>query len=277
MKLKACVVLSLLTACGPGKGTAKFTTWGEAYIEEQIPSGDFIDEWSVKYDKFLVTIANITVADSKGTTGATMSGSKLIDNVKPGAKDLVTFDDLDAQAWDRVGYQIRPAADGAELVGATEDDRTLMKNGGYSVYVSGTATKGSSSKTFHWGFTRATQYSNCLQAAESGTPIEGLVVTVGGTDISELTTHGDHFFYDRLKASPNPAIATSLRFEEKAAADSNADGEITMEELDAAPIDVTRYDPSGFDAANLGAFVRQLVRTVGHFRGEGECTVSDVK
>ena len=100
---------------------------------------------------------------------------------------------------------------------------------------------------------------------------------VGGTDVSELTTHGDHFFYDRLKASPDPAIATSLRFEALAAADTNADGEVTLEELDAAPIDVTTYDPSGFDATTLGAFVKQLVRTVGHFRGEGECAVSDVR
>lgn len=276
MKCMYYLCLIVLTSCGPGKGTEKFTTWGEAFIEQGIPDTEFVDGWSLHYEKFLVVFAGIKVADARGNTGATMSGSRLVDNTKAGRKDLATFD-LDAQAWDRVSYQIRPAAEGAELVGATEDDRTLMKNGGYSLYVAGSATKGITTKIFNWGFITATQYNDCTQAAESGSPIEGVVVTVGGTDTSELTTHGDHLYYDRLKASPDPAIQTSLRFDEKAAADANGDGEITLDELDAAPIDVTKYDPSGFDAPTLGAFMKSLARTVGHFRGEGECTISEAK
>lgn len=80
--------------------------------------------------------------------------------------------------------------------------------------------------------------------------------------------------HDRLQASPNPAVATSLRFDALAAADANADGEVTLDELTAAPLDVRLYDPSGLGAVNFGAFVTALARTVGHFRGEGECTVS---
>ena len=52
------------------------------------------------------------------------------------------------------------------------------------------------------------------------------------------------------------------------------DGEITLQELDAARLDVRLYDPSGLDAPTLGAFVTSLTRTVGHFRGEGECSIS---
>lgn len=277
MKLKSCVVLSLLTACAPGTGTEKFTTWGEDFIEQGIPATEFVDGWALHYDKFLVTFAGITVADAKGTTAATLTDARLVDNTKAGRKDLVTFDGVDAQAWDRVSYEIRPAAADALLIGATEDDRTLMSDGGFSLYVAGSATKGAVTKTFHWGFTTATRYHDCTQPAESGAPIEGVVVTVGGTDVSELTTHGDHLYYDRLKASPDSSIQTSLRFDEKAAADANGDGEITLAELDAAPIDVTTYDPSGFDAPTLGAFMKALARTVGHFRGEGECTVSRIE
>lgn len=271
------MIVLCLSACAPQVGTAKFTTWGEAFIEEGIPASEFIDGWALHYDKFLVVFAGITVADSKGTTAATLTGSRLVDNTKAGRKDLVTFDDIAAQAWERVGYQIRPAAVGAQLIGATEDDRALMISGGYSLYVIGSATKDTVTKTFHWGFTTATQYNDCTQPAESGTPIEGVVVTIGGTDTSELTTHGDHLYYDRLKASPDSSIQTSLRFDEKAAADADGDGEITLDELDAAPIDVTKYDPSGFDAPTLGAFMKALARTVGHFRGEGECTVSRIE
>ncbi|MFT3837911.1 MAG: hypothetical protein QM723_13045 [Myxococcaceae bacterium] len=277
----------MLAACGPGKGTEKFTTWGEEYIETGIPAdpmgqSGFLDGWTLHYDKFLVHFAAITVADDKGKTAAKLDGSRLVDNTKAGRKDLISFPDLDAVAWNQVSYQIRPATSSAELVSSTSDDRDLMVNGGFSVYVAGSAQKSDGSggmitKTFHWGFITATQYKDCLQPAESGTPIEGVVVTNGGTDVSELTTHGDHLYYDRLKASPNPAVQTSLRFDEKAAADTNNDGEITLAELDATHIDVTKYDPSGFDAPTLGAFMRDLARTVGHFRGEGECTISEAE
>lgn len=282
------LLAALLPACGDeGAGTAKFTTWGEAYIEQAIPADPtgqdgFLDGWTVRYDKFLVAFHEITVASDGGAVAARMTGSKLVDNTKVGRKELVTFPDLLAQTYRQVSYQIKPALADSELVAAAAaGDRDMMVAGGYSIYVSGSATKDGgggayTTKTFHWGFTTATQYRDCLQPEEGGQTIEGIVVTNGGTDTTELTTHGDHFFYDRLRASDDPAIPTSLRFDEKAAADRNGDGEITLEELGATPIDVTRYDPSGFDAPTLGAFMSSLARTVGHFRGEGECSVGRV-
>ena len=278
----------LLAACGEEvPGTAKFTTWGEEYIEDKIPpdpmgESGFVDGWTVHYGKFLIAFHGISVANSKDEVAATMAGSKLVDNARPGKKDLVTFSNVASQAWDQVGYQIKPPLADAELVGSTAADRDLMVARGYSIYVEGSATKPGVDgqmvkKTFHWGFTTATRYHDCQQAAESGHAVTGIVVPEGGTDVSELTTHGDHLFYDRLKASPDPAVKTVLRFDEKAAADRNNDGEVTLEELNAAPIDVTKYDPSGFDAPTLGAFMTALTRTIGHFRGEGECSISEIK
>jgi hypothetical protein len=275
-------------ACSDGgTGAAKFTTWGEGYIMDGIPpdpSGEagFVDGWTLTYDKFLVAFHDIVVANDKGETAATMAGSRLVDNKHPGRKDLVTFPDIPARAWSRVSYQIKPALPDSELVAASEADRDLMVAEGYSIYVSGAATKPDGvgqtiMKTFHWGFRTATQYKECQQAADSGLAIQGIVVTAGGTDTTELTTHGDHLYYDRLMASADPAVKTSLRFDEKAAADANEDGEITLAELSAVPIDVRRYDPSGLPAASLGAFMTALARTVGHFRGEGECAIADVR
>ncbi|MEY4514514.1 MAG: hypothetical protein RLZZ450_6636 [Pseudomonadota bacterium] len=280
--------LLTLAACGDdGVGTAKFTTWGEEYIEQSIPSdptgeAGFVDGWTLHYDKFLVVFHNVSVADSGGAIAATMPGSRFVDNTKPGRKDLVSFADLDAKHWDRVSYQIKPALADSEVVAGDVADRDMMVQNGYSVYVAGSASKVgadgvSITKTFHWGFKTATQYASCQQAAESGQPLEGVVVTNGGTDVSELTTHGDHLYYDRLMTSSDPAVKTSLRFDEKAAADKNADGEVTLDELFATPIDVRKYDPSGLDAPSLGAFMTSLARTIGHFRGEGECTVSAVR
>jgi hypothetical protein len=279
-------LVTLLVACSNvGSGDATFTTWGEEYVEQQIgpdPTGQdgFIDGWTLMYEKFLVTIRNIKIASHSGTVGASTMASYLVDNVLPGRKTLVTFADLNAQAWTAVGYQIAPATADTLLVGATAAaDKTMMVTNGYSIFVQGRAFKVDEvgariEKTFRWGFKTATQYSACKQAPESGREIEGIVVTNGGNDISELTTHGDHFFYDRLQASADPAVPTRLRFDEKAKADANADGEITMDELAATPIDVRNYDPSPFEVVNLGAFVTALTRTVGHFRGEGECQVA---
>lgn len=282
--LRLTLIAGLTAGCGAGTGTAKITTWGEEYIEDEIPAssdGGFIDGWTLTYEKFLVTFHAVTIADSDGTVAATMEGSRLVDNVVKGKKELATFPELEARAYDSVGYQIKPATATSELVGATEADRAMMVTNGYSVFIRASATKTSTAgvmitKRLELGFETGTQYSSCLQAVESGQPIQGIVVTEGGTDVSELTTHGDHFFYDRLKASPDPAVETQLRFQEKADADANDDGDITQAELDAVAIDVRKYDPSGLDAPNLGAFVGQLVRTVGHFRGEGECSISNI-
>jgi hypothetical protein len=284
--LRRVTFLSLLSAaCGDdgGSGNATFTTWGEEYIEDEIPAdpegqAGFIDGWTLHYDKFLVVFRNIRVADDADRVGAELEGSLFVDNTVPGEKELTVFRDLTAKHWTRVSYQITPPDGETQVVSGDPDDLQMMVDAGYSVYVEGYAEKttdsGTVRKTFHWGFDTSTQYQDCEQPAESGQALEGLVVTNGGNDITELTTHGDHLFYDRLMASPNPAIQTSLRFDEKAAADTDEDGEITLDELFATRIDVRLYDPSGLDAPSLGAFMTSLARTIGHYRGEGECSIS---
>lgn len=282
----ATLIVAATAACGSsdpagsgGEGSVSFTTWGEEYIEDEIPPdpGDrsgFIDGWAVSYDKFLVNFQNILVADQRGNTAAAMPESMLFDNTLPGIKPIITFDALPARAWDRVSYEIAPVTDATVLSeGVPEADKALMIAGGYSLYVSATATKGSEQKRFSWGFAIGTRYNEC-QSEQDGAEQSGIVVTDNVAIDVQLTTHGDHLYYDRLQASPDPAVPTSLRFDALAATDTNADGEVTLDELTAAPLDVRLYDPSGLGAVNYGAFVTALARTVGHFRGEGECTVS---
>ena len=277
----------LSTACSSsdptgsgGRGQLAFTTWGEEYIEDEIPPGSkgtpgFVDGWSLKYDKFLVNFQNIQVADAAGSVGASMKGSQLFDNHAPGVKPIVTFEDVEAKAWDEVSYEIAPVTSKTALsASVTGDDRALMIDGGFSLYVEGTARKGDVSKHFAWGFPLSTRYVDC-HAEQDGRDEDGVVVTNNAQLEVQLTTHGDHLYYDRLQASPDPAIQTSLRFDALAAADADEDGELTLEELNAAPLNVRLYDPSGLRAASQGAFVTALARTVGHFRGEGECTIRE--
>ncbi|MFZ5896915.1 MAG: hypothetical protein ACOY0T_38010 [Myxococcota bacterium] len=278
-----------VVACGSsdptgsgGEGRVAFTTWGEEYIEQGIPAdaGDysgFTDGWSVKYDKFLVNFQNIVVADSAGSISARFPGSKLFDNTAPGVKSIVDFNDVPAKAWPRVSYEIAPVTNETTLTpNVAPSDRTLMTTGAYGIYVEGTATKASTQKHFAWGFALATRYSDC-HSEQNGRDEAGIVVTNNSSVEVQLTTHGDHLFYDRLQASPDPQIMTSLRFDPIAQADANDDGEVTLEELNATPLDVRTYDRSGFPASTLGGFISALSRTVGHFRGEGECSVSAVQ
>lgn len=272
-----------------GTGTISLTTWGEEYIEDEIPTDSkevtgFVDGWSVKYSKFLVNFHNIEVADTKGDVAASMDRSLLFDNHTKGVKPIVEFKDVEAKAWDRVSYEIVPVtADTVVDDSATEEDRQMMYDGGYSFYAEGDATKDDVIKHFAWGFTIGTRYEQC-HSEQDGKGEFGVVVTNNSNIDVELTTHGDHLYYDRLQESPNPAIVTSLRFDTLAAADADEDGEITLEELNVAALfvescsdkPVACYDPSGLDARTQGAFVTSLARTIGHFRGEGECTISEL-
>jgi hypothetical protein len=291
-------VLAALTSlgCGAsdptgsgGTGTISFTTWGEEYVEDEIPTDSkavtgFVDGWTLEYSKFLVNFQKLEVADSKGNVAASMDGSLLFDNHTKGVKPIALFKDVEAKAWDQVSYEIAPVTAKTKVDdSATEEDRQMMEDGGFSFYVAGTATKGDVTKVFAWGFAIGTRYENC-HSEQNGKDEFGVVVTNNSTVDVELTTHGDHLYYDRLQESPNPAIVTSLRFDALAAADADQDGEVTLAELNAADLfvescsdkPVACYDPSGLDARTQGAFLTSLARTIGHFRGEGECTISEL-
>jgi len=291
------VCAALLAAVGcsdptsQGKGTEQFTTWGEEFIEDGIPAGDgtdgFIDGWSLKYHKFLVNYHEIVVADAAGNVAAKLDKPRFVDNTKRDEKELITFPDLDAKAYTQVSYQIKTAVADEEIVGdADPADLAMMVREGLSVYVEGEATKADPedekktiSKTFHWGFKTQTSYKDCHAADENGISTEGVVVTTNKTDTSQLTTHGDHLFYDSLQSGDN-AKPTAIRFEEKAAADDgpngDGDGDITLHEICQEDIDTDVYNPSGLPGATIGDFVISLARTIGHFRGEGECTIKRI-
>jgi hypothetical protein len=208
---------------------------------------------------------------------------RFVDNTKAGVKELITFADLEAKAYTQVSYAIKPAvADALVIGGADPADLQMMVQKGLSIYVEGHATKPDPkdaskpiTKSFHWGFKTQTSYKDCHSAEENGISTEGVVVTNGQTDDSQLTTHGDHLYYDSLQSGDN-AKKTLIRFDEKAAADADADGDVTLQELCKADIDPAVYNTSGLPGATIGDFVISLARTIGHFRHEGECTIKRI-
>ena len=264
---------------GDGKGTVTFTTWGEEYIEQEIPPKDadgtviVEDGWSIKYEKFLIVISDVSVAEEGKTPAATMSTSKLFDMHAAGEKPVIAFPDLPGKAYTHVSYAVTPATASVELAqGATEADKQLMVQNGYSVYFTATASKDQVSKKLVWGFKTSTLYDKC-KGELSGKETDGVVVTNGGNDSVQLTIHGDHFFYDHLQSQE-----AKVRFDTIAAADADGDGTVTQAELalvDLADPNKIKGGSYGTGSAagvnDLGAFVDALSRTLGHFRGEGEC------
>lgn len=255
------------------KGNVSFTTWGEEYIEDEIPAADVADGWVIRYNKFLVNIGPVKVADTSGAIGGQMATSKLFDQTKKGVKAVVTLKDLEAKNWTRVSYEIAPVAADTDATNASDADKTLMIAGGYSVYVDGTATKGAVTKNYKWGFNHTTVYDRC-EGEVSGKSTEGVVVTNGGTDEPQLTIHGDHLYYDDLQSKD-----AVVRFDNIADADANMDGNVTLEELAAVklaslPAANGPYGVGNQQINDLGTYVAALSRTVGHYRGEGECFAS---
>lgn len=259
-----------------GKGNVAFTTWGEEYIEQGIPAATFEDKWTVKYTKFLVVIRNVRIAEAGGAVAGTMAKPRVFDMVKPGVKSVARFDGIAAKAWTHVSYQIGPISADAELgEGATDADRKLLVDAGASVHVEGSATKDAVTKTFSWTFTVSTLFDNC-KGEKDGKETEGVIVTNGGTDEVQLTIHGDHLFYDDLQASN-----AKVRFTALSKADADGDGKITLEELAAVRLTTIPKEDGTFGTGaaasvnTLRDFVTDLSRTIGHYRGEGECFAKD--
>lgn len=272
---------ALIPACSSdsedGKGSVVFTTYGEDFIENEIPADEVEDKWTIKYERFLVTFHDINVGVEGSAPAASMTGSRLFNNKVKGDKLITKFNDLPAKAYTHVSYRIAPAVADTELGdGVTAEDKTLMVSNGYAVYVEATATNAatSTSKKYKWGFKLNTLYDKC-KGEIAGKETDGSVVTNGGTDSVQLTIHGDHLYYDDLQAKE-----AKVRFDNIAAADANNDGEITLEELAAVKLAAIPKEkgPYGTGSAaginDLRAFVEALSRTVGHFRGEGECIAS---
>ena len=266
-------ISALLAACGDeaGSGTLRLTTYGEDFIEKEIPSGagggeGFTDGYAVKFSKFLVAFSALKVADSGGELAGEVKGPLVFDLHPKGPHLIKQLSGVEARRWDRLGVSIKPASGAAAGNSVSAADLKMMNDNGYSVYVEGTASKGSATYTFRWGFSTGTSYSQCHEKTHG----QGIVVPTGGSATAEFTVHGDHLFYDDLQSSD-----PSLRFSALAGADADKDGDVTLDEL--AKVDLTtlpagQYSTGGSGSVkNLRQFVEALSRTLIHYQGEGHC------
>lgn len=262
-------LLALATGCG-GSGDLTVTTYGEDFIEVGIPAASeaepegFVDGWTVRYDRFLVVLADLEVGDEDGPV-LEDPAARVFDLTAPGPHEVRIATGLPSGTFDELGVATRPDA-APEAGNADADAVAQVADGGWSVFASGTAEKAGETKTFAWGFQTATRFAGCEDADAKA----GVVIPNGGRARVELTIHGDHLFYDDLLA--DDAV---LRFDAIAAADADDDGEVTLAEL--AAVDLTSLPPDQYGTGgdgrvqDLAAFVRDQTRSLVHFQGEGHC------
>ncbi len=179
---------------------------------------------------------------------------------------ITRFEEVEAKRWDEVGIEQENASNavaGHEALSA--EDLALMNRDGLSLHVAGRAETGTVSKSFEWSFRGRVAFSACQAEGEN----LGVLVLAGETATVQFTVHGDHLFYDSLKSD------AVLRFATLAAADTDRDGAVSLEELEA--VDLTtlpadRYETAGDGSiTHLRGLVQAQALTLVHFQGEGHC------
>lgn len=173
LSLACCAALLPACAGEAGEGEVEVTVYGEDFIELGIPAEAMADGWSVSFDRFDVTVGEVTV----------------------GGVEIVEAESIDLSvdtegAGHPVGSARVPAGDHSDSSYAIT--RVAMQ---------GSATKEGVTKTFDWVFEGETHYSAC----ETTT-----AVSDGGAATFQVTVHADHFFYDSLVAEEPQVVFQAL-------------------------------------------------------------------
>jgi hypothetical protein len=253
------LLASLLSACNVGGATLAVRVYGEEFIEAGIPAEVFSDGWAVGFDKFLITVGEIEAAKAGDDPESLEPGFLVFDLTRGsgGGGHVAARGTVPYGLYDETRFLVAPAAD-AEAGNASEADLKVMRDGGFSVYVAGRATKADVTMNFAWGFATRTRYTACESSAEVRAGLAGQV---------ELTIHGDHLFYDDL-FSETPKVTFDLI----ADADADGDGTVTQAELTAVDLrPLANYQVGSTEIVDLWHFIEHLTSTLGHINGEGHC------
>lgn len=280
------MALLALAACGESgaNGTLEVRLSGEEASREGFPVGtgddviEFADGYTLTFDKVLVSIVDVTLADDGGTAG--LGADPIVADLHLGEPVAWTFEGVPAQRWPAVSYTYgAPPADARLLEGVSEADVEAMRTAGASLLVAGEASDGTESYPFELVLDIDVVNARCEGLDET----DGLVVPEGAVVQAELTIHLDHLFFDTyanddaaLRFEPwaavydgtNPITLEALASQriaelEDRAGDPLRDGEGALIIYDPGPLTLGSND--------LGEYVRAAATTTGHFQGEGHC------
>ncbi|PKN23989.1 MAG: hypothetical protein CVU65_13025 [Deltaproteobacteria bacterium HGW-Deltaproteobacteria-22] len=290
--LLSLITASLLTAaCDEtgGNGNIQIYVEPEWTLINGISPGDdeenIRDGWAVDYSDFILSIGEVTVGRSGEPPKYGMAKHYLVDlkNTPLSGQLIAEFTDVASGQWDRVGYALPAASGASEDLGTVPADKAaMMKDHGLAVFTRMTFTKSDGQRcdpadparpcTAATGLSAAWELPFPSRADGCGTELEtGLTVPSGGTAAVKLTIHADHFFFTAFRHTGVTRLVQHL-----IDADLDADGEITLAELDAVPITVlstTIFDLSTVpeELNTLLDYVRWATITLPHYQSDGGC------
>lgn len=293
-------ISAAVSGCGDsGAGNAQIFVEGEDTIINGLDPGTELenvkDGWTVRYDKFLITLGNFRASQSRKPTAKLTEPKTFVLDMQaiPSSGFLLAeFKDAEATRWDKVGYD-EAIATAASTKGTdtSQADYDLMVAGGYSIFVAGTITKpdGQSCRPtspadciaaptvrFAWGFPAATAADDC--GPEEGD--SGFAIPSGGTAQVKLTIHGDHIFFSNM----NLGVEIVDRLAQWIAnSDLDRNGEATLAEMKMVQAADVFKAPTYNLSNALGVAVRTAYdyaetqeRTIMHLQGEGDCKTPTV-
>ena len=122
-----------LISCGEqtGTGTLRLTTYGEDFIEKEIPRATggeegLVDDHVVRFSRFLVAFSGLRVADRTGAVAGEIDGPLVFDLHPAGPHLIAELSDVEARRWDRVGVSISPGTGARAAGSASQADAELM-------------------------------------------------------------------------------------------------------------------------------------------------------
>lgn len=276
-----------------GKGSLTLTLSGEEAAEIGFPVDEdlaFADGWTVKFDKYLVSLGNVRLTGADGKT-AIVDDEIVVADLTVGEQPVFEFHDVAARRWERFGYDILAPGAGARTIGGVEPaDLQRMIDEKLNYLIVGTATKGEAVLHIHWGLSAPTRNDDCVDGSKPG-----VVIRNNAANPYQITLHLDHLFYDRLgdhdgekmRFEPIAAMAVEngdrweIPFERLAEQDwarpVDADGSVILDDEGKA---VEYWIPNGMalhgGEDNLMGYLLTASKSKGRFNGEGACTNTDM-
>lgn len=267
-----------------GTGSAQILVVPEDSIPDGIAPGtaeeDIRDGWTVTYDRFLVSVGNVTAKRSDNGEELSVPEAFVLDlkNAPSSGYVLADLKGLPAARFDKFAFSMPNAKSGHKLLAPTTPaDLDFMVAQGFNVYFEGAITKEAEKYTFKWGFKAGTSFADC--ATEDGQA--GFAVPTGGTVQVKPTIHGDHWFFTNVTQG---AEITERRADWIKACDKDGNKDVTLDELKACdiatampqkpngPYELTGVkDRDGDGKITTYDYVDSQVRTLGDFQGDGEC------